>query len=158
MTVEPDSARLPPALSIIVPAHNAATRGFRVLPTIEAAAAQLNALVIVVCNGCTDDTAAVARRSTSVEVVELSNAGKAAALNAGDEIAGEVFPRLYLDADVRITVQALGDIAASLDTPDDAIASPARTYMVEGAPWLVRRYYAALAEIPFLVQLSSKLM
>jgi glycosyltransferase involved in cell wall biosynthesis len=158
MTVEPDSARVPPAFSIIVPAHNEATRGFQVLATVEAAAAQLDALVVVVCNGCIDDTAAVARRSTGVEVVEIPTASKAAALNAGDEVAGEVFPRLYLDADVRITVQALSEIADSLDTSIGTIASPTRTYITEGAPWLVRRYYAALAEIPFLVQLSSELM
>lgn len=158
MSVEPESPSVLPAFSIIVPAHNEAARGFEVLATIGAAAQRFDALVIVVCNGCTDDTADVARRTPGVEVVELANPGKAAALNAGDELAGEVFPRLYLDADVRISVEALGEIAASLASPDAAISGPARTYLLDDAPWLVRRYYAALAEVPFLVRLSSDLM
>lgn len=159
MNVEPDPPCVPPAsFCIIVPAHNEATRGFRVLATLVEAAAQLHARVIVVCNGCDDDTAAVARRAKGVEVLELSLASKAAALNAGDELAGDVFPRLYLDADVRISIAALGAIADSLRVIEPVIAGPTRTYLLESAPWLVRRYYAALAEIPFLVRLSADLM
>ena len=146
------------ALSIIVPAHNEASRGFSVLVTLTSAAEQLNALVIVVCNGCTDNTAAIARRTPGIEVVELSVASKAAALNAGDEAAGSVFPRLYLDADVRVSVDALAQIAAALDVPTPAIAGPTTTHLLEGAPWIVRRYYGALREVPFLIRLSGDLM
>jgi len=158
MAADDDARRRPRALSIIVPAHNEASRGFEVLKTLAAAYEQLDARVIVVCNGCVDDTAEVARRVEGIEVVELDVASKAAALNAGDELAGDVFPRLYLDADVGISVDALGKIAAVLDVPGAAIAGPARNYLLDGAPWLVRRFYAALAEVPFLVRLSSELM
>ena len=158
MANDPATGRGSPALSIIVPAHNEASRGFSVLATIEAAAEELNALVIVVCNGCTDDTLAVARTARRVEVAEIPEASKAAALNVGDELAGAVFPRLYLDADVCITVDALAKVAASLRGPDGAIAGPTTSYLLDGAPWLVRRYYDALAEIPFLARLSSDLM
>jgi hypothetical protein len=158
MTIEPTASREPKALSIIVPAHNEALRGFTVLETLVAASEQLNALVIVACNGCTDDTAAVARNAKGVEVVEIAVASKAAALNAGDDVAGDVFPRLYLDADVRISVAALAMIASALDVPEGRIAGPATTYLLDGTPWLVRRYYRALAEVPFLVRLSSELM
>jgi glycosyltransferase involved in cell wall biosynthesis len=158
MTKEPTTEHGAHALSIIVPAHNEASRGFSVLETLEEAAERLNALVIVVCNGCSDNTAAVARRYRGIEVAELATASKSGALNAGDELAGAVFPRLYLDADVRISVDALSEIAAVLDRPSAGIAGPARTYLLDDAPWLVRRYYAALAEVPFLVRLSSELM
>jgi glycosyltransferase involved in cell wall biosynthesis len=159
MTVEPEAAATPQSFCIIVPAHNEATRGFGVLSTLEDAAKRLNARVIVVCNGCTDNTADVARRAAGVEVLELTIASKAAALNAGDELAGDVFPRLYLDADVHITADALGEIAGVLGAATGgAIAGPVTTYLLDASPWLVRRYYAALAEIPFLVRLSSDLM
>jgi glycosyltransferase involved in cell wall biosynthesis len=146
------------AFSIIVPAHNEASRGFSVLETLEAAAEQLGARVIVVCNGCSDNTAAVARRVKTIEVEEISVASKSAALNAGDDLAGDLFPRLYLDADIRITVDALEGIVKALAGDGGAIAGPERSYLLDDAPWLVRRYYAALAEIPFLVRLSSDLM
>nr|MBA3488797.1 glycosyltransferase family 2 protein [Longispora sp. (in: high G+C Gram-positive bacteria)] len=61
--------------------------------------------VTVVANGCPDDTAAVAR-AAGVRVVVLSAAWKAAALNAGNAVAIG-FPRVYLDAYVRITAADL---------------------------------------------------
>ena len=80
---------------VIIPAHNeAAVIG----PCIDAVLNDRSALegveVIVVCNGCTDETVDLAHLR-DVVVLEVSEASKAAALSAGDAAASS-FPRLYL--------------------------------------------------------------
>ncbi|NYS23587.1 glycosyltransferase [Rhodobacteraceae bacterium 2376] len=77
--------------------------------------------VIVIANGCQDDTAAKARASApqiqargwQLEVLELAQGSKPAALNAGDAAARHP-ARLYLDADVRPEPALLAQISQSL--------------------------------------------
>ena len=88
-----------PPLGVVIAAHNEEAVIGRCLRRLLAGAEPGEFDVVVVANGCTDRTAEVARDFPGVRVIELDQAGKAAALNAGDR-ASEVFPRLYLDADV----------------------------------------------------------
>lgn len=71
-----------PEVAIIIPAYNEATRIGNVLRA--AVASKYANEIIVVCDGCDDNTAAVARRFDGVTVKELSyNQGKGAAMAAG---------------------------------------------------------------------------
>ena len=90
-----------PAYGIIVPLRNEAAMLPVTVPKLLAATAGAGARIVWVCNGCTDDSAAVIRRLAGpvAEVIELAQPGKTAALQAGDEALGPLFPRLYLDAD-----------------------------------------------------------
>ena len=72
---------------MIIPAHNEASVIARTLAPLAAAAASGALEVIVVCNACTDRTArdlAPPRSFAGVTVVEIAEASKTAALNAGD--------------------------------------------------------------------------
>src|ERR1700724_2091678 len=136
--------------SVIVPVHNEAKRGFAVLDVLADAAIRLNFLIVVVCNGCTDDSAAIARARPGLRVIELPIASKTAALNAGDLEAGTVFPRLYLDADVATTADGLQALAAALQDGPASVAGPLVRYDTSGTRWLVRTYFSALETLPFI--------
>jgi glycosyltransferase involved in cell wall biosynthesis len=89
-----------PIGSVLIPAHNEEAVIGRCLDHLFEAIDPASLEVAVVCNGCHDGTAAVARASGHPAlVIELDVASKPAALRAGDR-ALRAFPRLYLDADV----------------------------------------------------------
>jgi glycosyltransferase involved in cell wall biosynthesis len=94
--------------SVVIPAYNEEDvigRCLEAIMNLTAEAAMPCPLeVAVVCNGCTDATAAVASKFANVTVIEIPEASKIAALNAGDS-AVSTFPRIYLDADSEISNQ-----------------------------------------------------
>lgn len=139
-------------ISIVIPAHNEAQvieRGLRALFD-GAPAGSLD--VVVVCNGCVDGTADVARRFGShVRVIELSTASKSAALNAGDQVAAH-FPRFYVDADVVVSGGDLHRVAAVLRDGDALAASPGLRVDTTSSSWGVRRYYRFWQTLPQIAE------
>ena len=102
-------------VSVVIPAHDESARIGRLLGQLTAGSPAGAVELVVACNGCTDDTAAIARTFDGVTVVEIPEASKRLALQAGDAIARHGV-RAYLDADVTVTrhdllsmVDALGD-------------------------------------------------
>ena len=102
--------------------------------------------IVVAANGCTDDTAAIAR-SYGVRVVEIATPSKAAALNAGDEVAGGDV-RIYLDADVPADAGLLRALAAALAEPGAAAVVPRPEVDTSGSSWPVRAYYEINSRLP----------
>ncbi len=101
--------------------------------------------IVVVANGCTDATAAVARRH-GVVVVDRPEPGKAGALNAGDRVA-QGFPRVYLDADIVVPDSGVAAVAAALG--DGVLAAvPARVLGTARSSWPVRAYFAVNQRLP----------
>ncbi|WP_380174137.1 glycosyltransferase [Kineococcus sp. DHX-1] len=137
-----------PTLSVVVPAHDEARTLGRTLAALTSAAGGETPEVVVVANGCSDDTAEVAR-AAGARVVELGQASKAAALRAGDE-AATAFPRVYLDADIVLTPGTLGHLAERLRRGDVHAASPSIRFDLRGSSWPVRAFYRAYAELPYV--------
>jgi hypothetical protein len=135
-------------VSVVVPAHNEARVIGRLLGQLVTAVPPGELDVIVVANGCTDDTAEVAASfGPPVRVVSIPVASKRAALAAGDEAARD-FPRMYVDADVELgadDVRALGDV---LRRPGALAAGPQRVLALTGSSWLVRWYYDVWTRLP----------
>ena len=129
-------------IGVVIPAHNEAGVIGDLLGRLTGAPESDALDIVVVANGCTDQTAAIARSAAGpVRVVEIDQASKVAALNAGDEHCA-VFPRAYVDADVSIdagTLLALVDVLADADLP--LVASPTLTVDVSQSRWAVRQYY-----------------
>jgi glycosyltransferase involved in cell wall biosynthesis len=134
--------------AIIIPAHNeAAVIG----QTIKGLLQQVgdHDEVIVVCNGCSDDTAGVARRfEPRVTVLETAVPSKTNALNLGDSQARS-FPRIYLDADVILGEGALTKIVRALESGRWLAVSPDPAMNLEGVSWAVRAYYDIWLSLPY---------
>lgn len=131
--------------SIIIAAHNEEAVLGRTLDAL--AVDQGDPEVIVVPNGCTDDTAGVARERPGVTVVELSEGSKPAALNAGERVAHS-FPRIYLDADIVVPPGGVPTVARALERPGVLAAVPARRLETDGRPWPVRGWAAVSRRLP----------
>lgn len=134
--------------SIVIPAHNEAPVIGRLLDALlDGPLGGPAPDVVVVCNGCTDDTAKVASRP-GVRVVEVPLPSKHAALRTGDGYA-RGFPRLYVDADVVIGaagVRALAEAVA--DGGPVLAAAPGRDLPMTGCAWPVRAYYRVWQRLP----------
>ncbi|MDF0583222.1 glycosyltransferase [Bradyrhizobium yuanmingense] len=135
-------------ISIVVPAHNESSVIARTLRQWVGNPASDQIRVVVVCNGCSDDTANVARRfGPAVNVVESNIARKTHALNLGDQIA-DAFPRIYVDADILITVDAILALARRLDQGDVLAVAPTADINLAGCSWLVRKYFGIRSRLP----------
>jgi glycosyltransferase involved in cell wall biosynthesis len=136
-----------PLGSIVIAAHNEAAviarciEGLR--PVLESGIVQ----VIVVCNGCTDETADIACQFDGVEVIELAVASKTAALRAGDR-AAVAGPRIYLDADIVMTARAALAVMGALGGSRVLAARPPIRFESTGAQWSVRRWYSIRERLP----------
>jgi glycosyltransferase involved in cell wall biosynthesis len=133
-------------VSVVIAAHNEARVLGGGLDALLAGGAE-GLDVTVVANGCTDQTAAVARARPGVWVIELAEASKPAALNAGDA-AAVGFPRVYLDGDIPLSGAAVRRLAAAVAAPPVLAAVPRRALVLTGRPLLVRAYYAVHARLP----------
>ncbi|MEO0678783.1 MAG: glycosyltransferase family 2 protein [Pseudomonadota bacterium] len=146
-------------LSVIIPAHDEAAW---IGPCLDALFAQTGAPspreIVVVANGCADDTAALARARTEeaaaagwrLSVLELSEGGKPGALNAGDAAAAAPI-RAYLDADVTCSPPLMGQLHAALDTPEPRYAS-GRLQVAPAKTWTTHRYADLWTRLPFMTE------
>jgi glycosyltransferase involved in cell wall biosynthesis len=135
-------------VSIVVPAHNEARVIGRLLGQILSSADPDELDIVVVANGCTDDTAAVAASfGPPVRVVSVPAASKREALAEGNRAASG-FPRLYVDADVELgstDVRALGE---ALRRPGVLGAGPVVVHALADRPWPIRWYYDVWTRLP----------
>lgn len=134
-------------VSVLIPAHNEADWLPACLDALCAADPVAGPVeVIVVANGCTDDTAELARRKApafeargwALRVLELAQGSKLGALNAGEAAArGAVL--VYLDADVLVSPPLLAQLAGALaeDAPRYASGMPQVT---TSGDWVTRHY------------------
>lgn len=136
-----------PVAAVVIPACDEAAVIERTLARLAEPAAAGSIEVVVVCNGCTDDTAARAARFAGVRVIERETGSKPHAINAG-LAATSARPALVLDADIELPAAAIPGLVRALREPDARGGRPPFEYDVRGAdPW-VRAYYRARSRMP----------
>lgn len=135
--------------SIIIPAHNEKIVIRDCLLQFYNHLEQENFEVIVICNGCVDNTAhVVSQISKKIVCIETSEASKTKALNIGDQIAN-YFPRIYLDADVILPFETIKALCDSLNRDNLIAVSPEVKMIFYGASWFVKAYYDIWLSLPY---------
>jgi dolichyl-phosphate beta-glucosyltransferase len=136
------SNQIPPRLSLVIPAYN---EGGRLDATLAETNAFLNALpftteLIVADDGSTDDTRGIAEsyasRYSSIRVVSIRHAGKAAALRAGMTAAnGDLIA--FTDADLATPLAYLRDFVTLAEAGADIVAGSREGANASriGEPW-----------------------
>src|SRR5690606_36642482 len=97
---------------------------------------------------CMDDTAAVARGfEPTLRVLESEIASKTHALNLGDQMSSG-FPRIYVDADILISIDAIRALAKRLAQGDVLAVAPTADINLTGCSWMIRKYYGIRSRLP----------
>ncbi|MFF1879651.1 glycosyltransferase [Leifsonia sp. NPDC058230] len=137
-----------PSATVVVPAHNEESGLRRLLPALLGSAEPGEFRVIVVCNGCTDGSAdEAARHGDDVEVIELAEASKAAALEAGGALV-ESFPVVYVDADVALDATSLRALVSFVGHEGIVAAGPVRRQDRAGVSLAAGWYYDVWERLP----------
>lgn len=114
--------------------------------------------LILVANGCSDDTAARARahmpgfaaRGWRLRVEELAQGGKIGALNHGDACASHGI-RIYLDADIALSPRLLSGLVRILDVDMPRYAG-GRLVVAPARSAVSRAYARFWQKLPFVAQ------
>lgn len=139
-----------PRASIIIPAYNEERVIRRCLRALLDNAVPGEFDIIVVCNGCSDDTEAMARREErGVRVFAIEEASKTGALNFGDRVA-KAFPRVYLDADLEVSGKAVRSLITTLNQTQRLAAIGFMDVDLRERMTVVRRFYELWMLHPYL--------
>lgn len=134
--------------SVVIPAYNEANVIGRCLESLLDHSSEAFE-IIVVCNGCHDETFEIASSYQGVKVIETDLASKVGALNLGDSEA-KYFPRVFLDADVKVTGNALMDVVAGLDVdPKFKVGAPRLEVDYSHSSWAVKAFYRVWTSLPY---------
>lgn len=148
-------------ISVIIPAHNEETYICSCLWSLLRSSEPVGPApiqVIVVANGCTDQTAAKVQamrpdfeqKGWPLNLLTLEQGGKAGALNAGDG-AARYGTRVYIDADVQVSPNLLQQLAQVLDRPEAAYAG-GQPQVPKSASFISDRYAQFWQKLPFVTQ------
>jgi glycosyltransferase involved in cell wall biosynthesis len=134
--------------TIILPAHN---ESGVIAETLESLLRQVEEEdeVIVISNGCEDETETIARSfEPRIKVINTPIPSKVNALNLGDQKA-RTYPRIYMDADIRLEDGALSIIKKTLSAGHYLAVSPDPLMDFGGSNWAVKAYYDIWLSMPF---------
>lgn len=139
--------------SVIIPAYNESAVIERCLRAMLADYKPGEFEIIVVPNGCSDDTADKARAfGEPVKVVETPVGNKIGALNLGDANATG-YPRMYIDADIVVTTDGLRDVANMLGEGSPIlVAAPKAVVAYQDRPLLVRSFMKVWTSLPYFTE------
>ena len=134
--------------SIVIPAHNESNVINLTVTSVLQQTSNKDE-VIVIANGCSDNTANIIHEfEPHISVIEISVPSKTNALNLGDSQVSS-FPRIYMDADIQLTKGSLSKIIDALSTGDLLAVSPEPQMDLSNSSWAVKAYYDIWLSLPY---------
>lgn len=134
--------------AVVIPAHNEERSIPRLLEALTEPVRTGELDVIVVCNGCSDDTAgAAAAVHPAITVLESAEASKYAAMRQGEQAAADDLPLVFVDADVVIGASDVRSLVSALSS-EIHVSSPERALAGDRVSWVVRWYYDVWLRLP----------
>ena len=134
--------------TVIVPAHNEATVIRQCLDSLVNQAG-LDAL-IVACNGCTDDTALLVRTHYPQAIcLDIATPSKVNALNEAEQYITS-WPVFYIDADTRLSPDAIQVISTAMQDGKTLLAAPEPVIDTRLSSWSVRQFYRVWLQLPYI--------
>jgi hypothetical protein len=134
--------------TVVIPAHNEGRVIGRLLGQLVPITPPGDLNILVVANGCTDDTAEVAAAfGSDVQVISIPVASKYEALITAARAVTD-FPLIYVDADVELRATDVQALAAALRRPGIHAAAPERVLDLAGRPRAIRWYYDIWNRLP----------
>ncbi|MDD5392009.1 MAG: glycosyltransferase family 2 protein [Thiothrix sp.] len=134
--------------TVIVPAHNEASVIRRCLDSLNGQA-ELDTL-IVACNGCTDSTADIVRTHYPQAIcLDIAIPSKVNALNEAEKHITS-WPVFYIDADTRLSANAIQDISSALADGKTLLAAPEPVIDTSHSSWAVRQFYRVWLQLPYI--------
>ncbi len=135
--------------TIIIPAFNEAFVISSTLNALKSLLLNEDTQIIVVCNGCTDNTAEVVKKiSPDIVCLETTIGSKSYALNLGDSVA-KFFPRIYLDADITLSVESVNAMVDTLKNPMVFATSAEVQMNLINSSWSVKAFYDVWLKLPY---------
>ncbi|MFZ1345023.1 glycosyltransferase [Thiothrix eikelboomii] len=134
--------------SIIVPAHNEASVIRACLDSLLKQAGVDR--IIVACNGCTDNTAAIVQQEyPQVICLDLPTPSKVNALNEAEKQV-VAWPVFYIDADTKLSAGAVQTITEVMSQGSLLLAAPEPVIDTSRSSWLVQQYYKVWLSLPYI--------
>ena len=147
-----------PRVTVIIPAHDEAQALPHCLSSLLDQEFDGSMRIVVVPNGCEDETAEVARsfatkaneRGIELLVAELSEGCKPKALNQGDVLALPESARVYLDADIRLSRNAIAAVARELQEGTGIHLCAPRVTIAPPRSLATRAYVKVWSSVPYI--------
>lgn len=134
--------------SVIVPAHNEATVIRACLDSLLKQAGVDR--IIVACNGCTDTTAAIVQQEyPQVTCLDIATPSKVNALNEAEKQVLS-WPVFYIDADTRLSDNAIQLISSEMAKGKLLLAAPEPVIDTTRSSWIVQQYYKVWLSLPYI--------
>lgn len=141
--------------SVIIPAHNEQATIGDCLAAAAVASAGIDLDIVVVVNGCTDQTAERVRAFSdqtpelTIRVIETSVGSKANALELG-RVATAEGCRIYLDADIVVSREAFSSVLETLEIEGIEGSAPSIDLEIPvGATWPLQQYASIWKQAPY---------